>query len=162
MFNFLKKKNSVDLLAPVSGTVIAIEEVKDSVFSEKMMGDGFAINTTGSTFVACDSGVITMIFETKHAYGMTLSNGVEILVHIGLDTVKEKGTGFKALVSEGQQVEAGTPIIEIDREYLLDKGYDLTTPVIFTNQSTYKSIEASLGKKVIAGKDIAATYIKKD
>ena len=95
MFNFLKKNN---LVAPVNGKIIPIEEVPDPVFAQKMMGEGIAIIPKDSSFVAPADGTITLISETKHAFGMTLDNGMELLVHIGLETVNLKGEGFNTLV----------------------------------------------------------------
>lgn len=156
MFGFLKK--SYKLVAPIDGKVIDLSEVPDQVFAEKMAGDGIAIDTTGSTIVAPADGRISMIFKTNHAFGITLSNGAEILVHIGLDTVALDGEGFERIAQEGQDVKAGDTIIKIDREFIASKGYSLVTPVLITNPDIFKDIVGSIGINVKAGNDEVLTY----
>lgn len=138
MLNMFKKKGSV-LTAPVTGTVISLENVPDQVFAQKMMGDGVAFQYDGSTiFSPCD-GKVKMIAETKHAIGITDSAGADILIHIGLDTVALNGEGFTVNVSVGDKVSKGQPVISIDRELMEQKKIDLTTPMIITNASELKS-----------------------
>lgn len=98
-----------------------------------MMGDGVAFRFEGSQICAPCDGKICMIAETKHAFGIVNDDGVELLVHIGLDTVKLNGEGFRVLAEENQTVKKGTPIIELDREFFENKDIDLTTPMIMTN-----------------------------
>ena len=155
-FNFKKRKK--ELVAPCSGELIRMEEVKDEVFSQKMMGDGFAIQSEGDVFCSLGNGTVTAIFPSNHAYGITLDDGLEILVHIGLDTVTENGKGFDCTHKVGDKVVAGEKIVTIDRNYLESKNYDLTTMVIFTNGETYKSFDCPYGSKVSVKKDIVATY----
>lgn len=155
---FFRKKKDKQLLAVASGTIIEIGKVKDPVFSEKMMGDGFAIETTSNTAYAPANGKLTLIFPTLHAYGITTDDGCEILVHIGLDTVNEKGNGFQCSLQLNDEVKAGDAIVTFDRQYLESKGYDLTTMIIFPNPSTYKGFNVEYGKFVEGGKDIVATY----
>lgn len=131
-FNLFKKaKTSVK--ACTDGKVIAITEVKDPVFAQKMMGDGFAIIPTSPVVHSPVEGKISMIFDTNHAFGLTMANGLEVLVHIGIDTVNEKGAGFKRLANVDDHVKAGDPIIEVDFDALKEKGYDTTIMVIFTS-----------------------------
>lgn len=138
MLNMFKKKGSV-LTAPVTGTVISLENVPDQVFAKKIMGDGVAFQYDGSTiFSPCD-GKVKMIAETKHAIGITDSAGADILIHIGLDTVALNGEGFTVNVSVGDKVSKGQPVISIDRELMEQKKIDLTTPMIITNASELKS-----------------------
>lgn len=155
---FFKKKKVKTLLAVASGEVIKIDEVKDPVFSQKMMGNGFAIKTCSDRFYAPANGTINVLFPTYHAYGMTLEDGCEILVHIGLETVNENGQGFTSNVKVGDVVQSGSEIIKIDRNYLENKGYDLTTIIIFINSNSYQEFDAKVGEKVVGGKDIIATY----
>lgn len=159
MFFKRKKESNLNLCAVVDGTTNEMEKVKDPVFAQKMMGDGFAIESTGNTFCACAKGKITAVFPSNHAYGLTLDDGMEVLVHIGIDTVNENGQGFTCTHQMGDEVEAGDVIVEIDRDYLLSKGYDLTTMVIFTNPSTYSSFTCEYGKQVKMG-EVCATYKK--
>jgi len=163
MFQFFRKSKGKtnmtnELAALCDGTLIPLLEVNDPVFSQKMMGDGFAIKTTGDTFYAIHDAQITVLFPTKHAFALTLSDGLEVLIHIGIDTVNEKGNGFTAHVHLHDNVKAGDKIITIDRAYLETKGYDLTTMIVFTNADQYQQFSCNYGKKVIGGKDIAAVY----
>ena len=134
MFGFLKKKKQIDsknqLLAVADGKVIPIEDVKDPVFSGKLMGDGVAVVPAGTTVVAPCAGKISMIAETAHAFGMECENGLEILVHIGIDTVSLGGRGFSVLVKSDDTVTAGTPVITFDRAVMDEAGLDMTIPMI--------------------------------
>lgn len=157
MFGFLKKDSK--LVAPVDGKVINLSEVPDPVFAEKMAGDGVAIDTTGDTIVAPCDGELTLIFNTNHAFAMTLSNGVELLVHVGIDTVSLEGKGFERLAEQGTKVKAGTPILKIDREFIKEKGLSLITPVLVTNVDSVKDLKpSSIGNNVAAGKDTVLTF----
>ncbi|MDV4149538.1 PTS glucose transporter subunit IIA [Clostridium sp. AL.422] len=140
------------LVAPVSGKAMPLSEVPDPVFAEKLAGDGMAIMAEGDTIVAPADGEVTLIFKTKHAFAMTLANGLEILVHIGLETVSLDGEGFEQLVEQGVKVKAGTPLIKINREFILSKGLSLATPVLITNVDAAKSIAPVESGEVVAGK----------
>lgn len=155
MFNFFKKNSNkeVKIVAPVSGKTIDLSKVPDAVFSERLAGDGIAIEPTGDVIVAPCDGELTLVFKTLHAFGLTLENGIELLVHIGIDTVSLNGEGFKQLAEAGTKVKAGTPIIEINRAVILDKGYSLITPVLITNMDLVKDLKTNLDKDVSAGKD---------
>lgn len=159
MFNFLKKKTEEKpLVACADGVLVELEKVNDPVFSEKIMGDGFAIKTKGMSFYSPGQGVVSMVFPSNHAYAVTLEDGMEILVHIGINTVAEEGKGFKCNLKAGDKVKPGDEIISIDRSYLEEKGYDLTTMIIFTNKESYKDFSCEFGKEVKGGKDISAYY----
>ena len=136
MFNFLKKQKGY-LVAPVSGRTIKLSKVADPVFSSGMMGVGIAIEPTGDQFVAPGDCTITLIPESKHAFGMQFTNGLEVLVHIGMDTVNLGGQGFTTLVEQGIKVTRGTPIIKIDREFFMGKNISLVTPIVVLNHSDY-------------------------
>lgn len=159
MFGFLKKKNN-ELVAPVSGKVIELAQVPDEVFSQKMAGDGVAIEPSDDLVVAPADGSITLIFKTNHAFAMTLENGLEILVHIGLDTVELNGEGFERLATEGETVKAGTPIVKINRKLFEEKGYKTVTPVLVTNPDILKEMTGLVGNNVTAGKDAVISYKK--
>lgn len=143
-FNLFKKAKT-SVLACTDGKVVPISEVSDPVFSQKMMGDGFAVVPTSTTVYSPVSGKISMIFDTNHAFGITMSNGLDVLVHIGIDTVNEKGEGFKRIAAINDTVKAGDPVIEIDLEALKAKGYDMSTMVIFTNDK-YSEFTLSEGE----------------
>lgn len=133
MFNLFKKSESC--VAPASGKLIAISEVKDEVFSKKMMGDGFAIIPTEKTICAPYSGTVSFCFPTKHAIGIKTLDGKEILIHIGIDTVKLKGEGFQAFATESQKIKQGDTLIAMDLDFIKEKGYDPTVIVIFPNNT---------------------------
>lgn len=161
MFGFFKKKKqneSLNFVTPVNGKVIELSEVPDPVFAQKMAGDGVAIDTTGDIIVAPCDGELSLIFKTKHAFAMTLDNGIEILVHIGIETVSLKGEGFKQLIEQGTKVKAGTPIIKIDRNFIKSKGLSLITPVLITNPDRVKSIDKKINMDAIAGETIIMEY----
>lgn len=162
MFNFLKKNQSEPiplnaLVAVADGKSIPLEEVPDEVFSQKIMGDGIAIELQGNTIVAPANGKITMIFNTFHAFGMILDNNMEILVHIGIDTVELNGKGFKKLVKKNDYVKAGTPIILIDKNYVEKSGYNTVTMMIVTNSDEFKFHMSEYGY-VQKGKSVVVTY----
>lgn len=164
MFQLFKKKveesgcSSPELLAVCDGTIIPMEEVKDPVFAQKMMGDGFAIATSGSNFYAMHDASVSMLFPSNHAFGLTFSDGMELLVHIGIDTVNENGKGFTCHVKLNSKVKAGDLIMSVDRSYLEQRGYDLTSMIIFTSPEKYKEFSCEYGKVVTGGRDIAAVY----
>lgn len=155
MFNFLKKSlnKETKLVAPVTGRTIDLSKVPDEVFAGKMAGDGVAIEPTGDVIVAPCDGELTLVFKTLHAFAITLDNGAELLVHIGIDTVSLEGEGFQQLAEAGTRVKAGTPIIRIDKETILNKGFSLITPVLITNMDLVKELKTETDKDVEAGKD---------
>lgn len=156
MFDFLKK--SYNLVAPIDGKIIDLSEVPDQVFAERLAGDGVAIDSTGDTIVAPADGKLSLIFRTNHAFGITLNNGVELLVHIGLETVALEGAGFQRIATEGQVVKAGDPIVKINREEILSKGCSLVTPVLITNPDIIKDLKCKVGETVKAGEGEILTY----
>ncbi len=158
MFGFLKKE--LKLIAPIDGNTIALSNVPDPVFSQKMAGDGTAIDSTGDIVVAPCDGELTLIFKTNHAFAMSLDNGIELLVHIGIDTVSLNGEGFERLIEPGQTVKAGTPIIKINRQIIKEKNLSLITPVLITNPDSVKSIKPIINERVTAGNDIIIIYKK--
>lgn len=146
------KKKKIEILAPVTGKMIQLSQVPDQVFASKMMGDGVAFELEeGKVCAPCD-GRITTIFPTLHAFGMTLENGAELLIHIGLDTVELQGNGFKKLAEEGKKVKAGTPVIEVDLSYMKEKGIVTATPMVITNSSDYR-LEIESVSRVTSGRD---------
>lgn len=156
MFGILKK--SYEIAAPVDGKAVPLSGVPDPVFAQKLVGDGIAIEPTGDTIVSPVDGKLTMIFKTNHAFGITLQNGVELLVHIGLNTVELQGNGFQRIGKEKSTVKKGEPIIKIDKKFIEGKGYNLVTSVLITNMKAVKDLNCIIGNYVIAGKDIVATY----
>jgi len=130
MFGFFKPNKQV-IISPMDGDVVKLEDVPDEVFSKGLSGDGVAIVPVSGTVVAPIEGVISRIFPTNHAFLISRKkNGIEVMVHIGLDTVELKGKGFKRLVEEGTKVNAGTPIVSVDLDYLESQGKKIITPVL--------------------------------
>lgn len=156
MFGLFKRVNKI--VAPVDGRVIDISEVPDQVFSERMAGDGVAILSTGDIVVSPVDGKLTIIFRTNHGFSVTTNAGIQVFVHIGVDTIALEGRGFERLVEEGTFVKAGEPIIKINRQEVLGQGYDLTTPVLIANPDRVKEIRGSIGCKVKAGENKILTY----
>lgn len=134
MFGFLKrrKKEEFSVIAPVTGTLTKLEDVKDPVFSEKMMGDGFAVEPADTVVVAPITGTIVSLPKSKHAVGIKNDDGIEVLVHIGLDTVDLNGEGFTAFAKEGDEIKQGDKLVEFDAEAMKEKGIDTTVMTIFT------------------------------
>ncbi|MGP4107523.1 PTS system trehalose-specific EIIBC component [Virgibacillus sp. L01] len=139
------------IYAPLSGQVKKLEDVPDPTFSEKMMGDGLAIDPSDGKVVAPLDGEVVQIFPTKHAVGIRGNSGVEVLIHIGLDTVSLDGEGFEAHVKQGDQVKIGDPLITFDVEYIRGNASDVITPVIITNGSELESIEKTNDSTVVGG-----------
>ena len=167
MFGFFKKKKNQEevnenatpsLVAICDGKVKPLSEVPDPVFSQKMAGDGVAIEPTSDIIVAPADGELSLVFNTKHAFAMTLENGVELLVHVGLETVSLNGEGFEQLAEAGQKIKAGTPILKIDREFIKSKGLPLITPVLITNPDVTKSLTAKEGVDATAGSTVILEY----
>lgn len=131
-------KTSLALNSPLSGDVIALEEVADEAFSQKVLGDGVAIRPhEGKVVAPCDARVETVI-ESRHAIGLACDNGAELLIHVGLNTVNLQGEHFRPLVKEGDVVKAGTPLLEFDKDAIERAGYDLTTPVLVINSDEFQ------------------------
>ena len=147
----------IQIKAPIKGKLIDITEVKDEAFSSKALGDGMAIvPSEGKVYSPVDGEIITMI-DTNHAIGL-LSGGVEILIHIGMDTVRLGGKYFKAHVKEGDKVKAGTLLIEFEKEEV-EKEYDITSPIIMSNYSELKSLTKTDPREVSTS-DIIMTAVK--
>lgn len=148
------KKQPATLSAHLKGKIIPLEEVEDDAFASKVMGDGVAIEPTeGKLYAPCD-GKIEMIFDTKHAINIVSSTGCEILLHIGIDTVKLKGKYFKSYVTEGQEVHTGDLLISFDINGIKGAGYKITTPMIICNTEDYSSVETVAEGQIIPGKKI--------
>ena len=124
-----------------TGEVVSITEVNDAVFSQKMMGDGFAVKPSGNEVFSPVDGKITSTFPTKHAIGIETDNGLEILVHMGIDTVELKGEGFELFVEEGQDIKAGNKLAEMNLASIKEAGKDTAIMVVFTNLTDKQTFE---------------------
>ncbi|WP_439212804.1 N-acetylglucosamine-specific PTS transporter subunit IIBC [Duffyella gerundensis] len=139
------------LVAPVSGDVVALEKVEDEAFASKAVGEGVAIRPTGSTVVAPIAGTIVKIFNTNHAFCLATDDDLEIVVHMGLDTVALQGQGFTRLVEEGAVVTAGQPILEMDLAFLNANARSMVSPVVISNIDDFAGITLLAGQQVVAG-----------
>lgn len=145
--------NKVSLIAPISGNVVSIEEVDDPVFSEKMMGDGLAIEPTDGVVLAPCDGKIIHVFPTKHALGILTKEGIEILIHIGLDTVNLNGKGFKSYVKADEEIKQGQKLLSFKLDFITKKAKSSITPIVITNMDKVNNINIKKGS-VEAGKDV--------
>lgn len=146
MFDKLKRKRSKDseiaILAPIAGDVIPITHVSDPTFSEKILGEGLAIKPAGGRAVSPIEGTVTQMFDTGHAVSLTSDDGVEVLIHIGLDTVRLKGKHFTIHAHDGDRVKPGDLLIEFDVKAIAEEGYDTVTPVVICNSGDYRSVSS--------------------
>ncbi|WP_455714310.1 PTS system trehalose-specific EIIBC component [Anaerosporobacter sp.] len=153
------KKALAEWTAVADGKTITLAEVKDGVFSEGVMGDGLAILPTGDTVYAPAEGTISVTMDkSKHACGLTLENGMEVLIHVGIDTVNMNGEGFTYLISEGQKVQAGEPLLKFDSKKIKKAGYSDAIICIATEEGSAKNIQYKTGQQVVAGKTVIATF----
>ena len=130
------------LKSPLTGKLVSMSDVKDPVFSQKMMGDGFAIIPSANEVVSPVDATIEVLYPTGHAIGLRTEDGIEILIHLGIDTVKSKSNSFKLLKQVGDSVKAGDSIIQMNLKQLLKEGYDMTTPIVFLTGQKLKGLES--------------------
>lgn len=149
MFRLFKKNLDLNIYSPVCGKCIDITNVKDITFSSKMMGDGVAIIPSNNKITAPFDGEIIMMFPTKHAFGIRRSDGIEVLVHIGIDTVNSNGKGFVSYVNTHDKVKKGDLIILFDENQMDDK-YDMTTMLILTKGNIESFDKINLEKEVLS------------
>ena len=161
MLGIFKKKKEYEIFSPIDGKSIDLKEVPDKVFAQKLMGDGLGFVLEGPFVCAPCDGELTMVAPTLHAFGIKAENGVEILVHVGLDTVRLNGEGLKTLVKQGEKIKKGTKVIEVNIDLLRDKGIDLTTPMVITNGSDYMIKSAFVNQPVQKGESVVLTLEKK-
>ncbi|MBM7584242.1 PTS system glucose-specific IIA component [Bacillus pakistanensis] len=161
---FGKKEDApttVSIYSPLSGNLLPLEQVPDPVFSQKMMGDGLAVEPTDGKVVSPIEGEVMQVFPTKHAVGLKSKNGAEVLIHIGLETVSMEGKGFEAHVSEGSKVSVGDPLITFDMELVKEKAKSTITPVIVTNGDDLGTLEKKQEESVAAGQSEIMTVSAK-
>ena len=155
MFSLFKKKEKKHVIgSPAKGKAVSLKEVNDPTFAEEMLGKGAAVIPEEGKIYAPADGEIGMVFDTLHAVSMTTDFGAEILIHIGLDTVKMKGDGFTGHVKAGDHVKKGDLLLEVDLEKVKTAGYDTITPVLVCNTPDYASVEGIQADAVNAGDDL--------
>lgn len=151
--NLFKKKEQVekesvfDISCPLDGEIISIEDTPDEVFAGKMLGDGFAIKPRGNKVYAPVSGEIKVLFPTLHAVAMETEEGLEILIHIGIDTVQLDGEGFTGHVKVGDRVKQGDLLVSFDKAIIEEKAKSSITPLIITNMDIVEEISVDYGDK---------------
>ena len=145
---------TVEICSPLTGEIVPLDEVEDEVFASGVAGLGLAIRPSeGIVHAPCD-GEISLVFPSKHAIGMTTKDGVELLIHVGINTVMLEGEGFETLVEEGTQVKAGQPLLRFESSFIQEKGYLLTSPVLVTNADDFQKVDCPVSGQVKAGEFI--------
>ncbi|WP_411841853.1 PTS glucose transporter subunit IIA [Salinicoccus sp. HZC-1] len=156
--NLFGKKDETDknseIKSPMNGSYVPLEEIPDPVFAEKMMGEGFGIEPTDGVVVAPVSGVIMQVFPTNHAIGIKTDNGIEVLIHIGLETVAMEGKGFEGFVSEGDRVEAGDKLVTFDIDLVKEEANSTISPVIITNSDELESFNIESVTEAVKGETV--------
>jgi sugar PTS system EIIA component len=151
--NLFKKKEEslkiVELKAYATGKVVKIEDVPDPVFSEKMMGEGIAIIPSEGEIVSPVDGEVIQIFPTKHAVGIKTNNGIEILIHVGLETVLMNGEGFSTHVTAGEKVKTGDLLVKVNLDLVKEKGKDIITPIVITNSDLIDRVEKPISSDIV-------------
>ena len=155
MFNLFKKKEKKHVVgSPAKGKAVSLKEVNDPTFAEEMLGKGAAVIPEEGKIYAPADGEIGMVFDTLHAISLTTDFGAELLIHVGLDTVKMKGDGFTGHVKAGDHVKKGDLLLEVNLEKVKAAGYDTITPVLVCNTQDYASVEGIESAHVNAGDDL--------
>ncbi len=150
----------LEMIAPFDGEVVALKDVPDEAFSSGVVGDGVAIKPTSNIVMAPATGTVVKIFDTNHAFCIETDNGVEIIVHMGIDTVALGGKGFKRLVEEGADVKVGQPILELDLEYLNANAKSMISPVIVSNIDDFDKIAEQVAGVVVGNKTVIYKVLK--
>lgn len=150
----------LEMIAPFDGEIVALKDVPDEAFSSGIVGDGVAIKPTSNIVMAPATGTVVKIFDTNHAFCIETDNGVEIIVHMGIDTVALGGKGFKRLVEEGAEVKVGQPILELDLEYLNANAKSMISPVIVSNIDDFDKIAEQVTGKVVGNKTVIYKVLK--
>ncbi len=159
LHNLFSKNDKVGIVAPVAGRLINIKEVDDPAFNEEVLGKGVAVVPSDTRICAPVDGKVSAIFPTGHAAAVTSREGVEILIHVGLDTVKLKGRHFIVHAHEGQEVKKGELLLEADIEKIQAEGYDITTPIVICNSHDFSKIHIAETGTVSQGEEILNVQI---
>ncbi|MDE6993007.1 MAG: beta-glucoside-specific PTS transporter subunit IIABC [Lachnospiraceae bacterium] len=146
-----EKDGKIALASPLKGKVLKLSEVKDEAFASGVLGQGAAVEPEEGVLYAPADGTVSALFPTGHAIGLTTQTGLELLMHVGMDTVQLDGKGFKAFVETGETVKQGQKLLEFDRKLISEAGYSLVTPVLVTNSDDFEQVEITGDEKVKAG-----------
>ncbi len=145
LFDKLMKGSRIEICSPVNGEIVPMDSVPDPMFAQEMIGKGVAVMPSDGRFVAPCDGEIAALFDTGHAYCINSTDGAELMVHIGIDTVNLKGQFYKICAKQGETVKKGDLIVEVDIEGVKSAGYDVITPVIISNHAKFSNIEKKSG-----------------
>ena len=151
---FEKKAKTISLKAVEDGRTIPMDEVNDQTFAQELLGPGIAIVPSNGTVVSPINGTIATVMDTKHAVCIQGEDGLELIVHAGLDTVELNGKYYQTYKEIGDQVKAGDVLLEFDLEEITKAGYDVTTPIVITNLGDYKITKCLTGQQVKAGEEV--------
>ena len=158
-----KKKHDQNVLySPVFGKCIDISHVPDKIFADKIMGEGVAFEFDGEYVYAPCDGIIQLVANTKHAIGILSDAGLEILIHVGMDTVNLEGKGFETLIRKDQRVQIGTPLLKIDRQLMKDNNINLMTPMVITNHKSFDLKIVGTNQTVEPNQNIIVEYLNKN
>lgn len=144
-----KKKENFEICSPVKGDVIDVTKTNDPLFKSKGLGKGVGIIAEENTLVSPVNGEIKTFFPTKHAIGITSDDGVDILIHVGIDTVELNGKHFNALKKQGDKVKKGDKLLEVDFDSIKNEGYDTTVLLVITNTQEYSAVKSCEGNKTV-------------
>jgi len=168
MFNLRKnlfkneKKSLFTLVSPVEGEVVPLSKVPDPTFSQEMLGPGVAIQPTRGRVVSPVNGTVSQVFDTGHAVTLVSDEGIEILIHIGIDTVQLKGEHYTPITQNGAHVAIGDVLIEFDERAIIMAGYETITPVVICNSGDYQQFDLQTGKAVKEGEQIISFQLKEE
>jgi sugar PTS system EIIA component len=151
LFGLKPKQTEETLVAPLTGRAIQIEEVPDPTFAQKMLGDGIAFEPTEGKVVSPVNGKVIQIFPTKHAIGLESETGLEILIHVGLETVNLKGEGFDTKVKPGDKVKAGDLLLTFDLDFIKANASSIITPCVITNPDKIETLEKQYSEQAVGG-----------
>lgn len=145
MFKLFRRKKRIELKSPFEGKVIELTEVPDTVFSSKLVGDGVAFEPNKGIVYAPANGRIVQVFPSKHAIGLKTEEGLELLIHIGIDTVNMKGEGFESYVKTGDSVKTGDKLMSFDTNLIKEKAKSILSPLVITNLDIVQSMKFYYG-----------------
>lgn len=148
----VNQRSNIMILAPMEGEVVELMVVNDGVFSSGMLGEGVAIIPSNGRVVSPINGRVLNVFDTKHAIGLATKEGVELLIHIGLDTVELKGKGFTTYVKEGDLISVGDLLMDFDKDEIINSGYQVITPIIVVNSGDYNGVK-NIASNIVKEKD---------
>lgn len=138
------RRKKEEFVSPMKGTLLPLDQVPDPVFSQRVMGDGFAVELSGGEVLAPMSGTIVTAFPTGHAFGIKTDDEMELLIHIGIDTVNLNGKGFEVQVREGDAVKQGDVLVKVDVDYVKEQGKSIVSPVVFTSGEKIELLKSGI------------------